>query len=58
MAIIAEKQLGLDLAPLLAKSIVKARARKAAERLWSDDELASAHEQLDEELRRVARVGT
>lgn len=54
---IARKQIGPDLAPLLAGSIVKVRERKAAERIWSDEELATVHEQVDVELWRVAWLG-
>lgn len=51
---VAKKQLGPDLAPLLAKSIVKVREQKAAERVWSDEEVARAHQEIDCELWRVA----
>lgn len=57
MAKLAKKQLGRDLAPLLAKSIVKVREQKAAERIWTDEELADAHEAVDVELWRVAWRG-
>jgi hypothetical protein len=54
VARLARKQLGRDLAPLLAKSIVKVRERKAAERIWTDRELAAVHAQIEAELWRVA----
>lgn len=53
MAKVAAKQIGADLAPLLEKSIAKARERRAAERLWLDDELEPVHEQVDEEIWRA-----
>ncbi len=49
----AYRRLGHD----LAKSIVKVRERKAAERIWSDEELASVHNQVDVELWRMAWRG-
>ena len=54
---VAKKRIGPDLAPLLAKSIVKVREQKAAERIWTDAEIARAHEELDVELWRMAWRG-
>ena len=54
---IARKQIGHDLAPLLAKSIAKVRDQKAAARVWTDDELAAVQQAVDEELWRVAFKG-
>ncbi len=46
-----------DLSLLLMRSIVKAQERKRGERLWTDSELETVHEQMNDELWRVSFKG-